>query len=191
MKRTLLFLSALLLTLPMASNVIAGNYGKQKVIYHINYDNPKQQAGALRNIQNHINAVGAENLEVKVVLHGNGLSLLTYPESLSKTKLKQANATEEMQAKVDGLKTQGVQFNVCANTLKGKKISMEDDLYNDPTLREIKKSIDVTQEFTINDICAILDGHIRTHRRWVKKMLAEGKLLKIGQNRSTRYRLVS
>jgi len=130
MKKLMLFLSVLFLTLPMASNVIAAGYGKQKVIYHINYDNPKQQAGALRNIQNHINAVGAENLEVKVVLHGNGLSLLTYPESLSKTKLKQANATEEMQARVDGLKTQGVQFNVCANTLKGKKISREDDLYN-------------------------------------------------------------
>ena len=31
---------------------------KQKVVYHINYDNPKAQAGALRNIQNHTNAVG-------------------------------------------------------------------------------------------------------------------------------------
>jgi len=35
-----------------------------------------------------------------------------------------------MQAKVDGLKDQGVKFRVCANTLKGKKISLEDDLYN-------------------------------------------------------------
>jgi uncharacterized protein len=130
MKRLMLFLSMLFIALPMAGSAIAADYGKQKVIYHINYDNPKQQAGALRNIQNHINAVGAENLEVKVVLHGNGLSLLTYPESLSKTKLKQANATDEMQAKIDGLKVQGVQFNVCANTLKGKKISVEEDLYN-------------------------------------------------------------
>ena len=35
-----------------------------------------------------------------------------------------------MQVKVDGLKNQGVTFNVCANTLKGKNISLEDDLYN-------------------------------------------------------------
>ncbi len=130
MKRLMLFLSVFLLALPMATTVLAGDYGKQKVVYHVNYDNPKQQAGALRNIQNHINAVGAENVELRVVLHGNGLSMLTYPESLSKTKLKQANATDQMQAKVDGLKSQGVQFNVCANTLKGKKISREDDLYN-------------------------------------------------------------
>ena len=32
------------------------SYGKQKVVYHINYDNPKAQTGALRNIQNHIAA---------------------------------------------------------------------------------------------------------------------------------------
>ena len=59
-------------------------YEKQKVVYHINYDNPKAQAGALKNIQNHINAVGAENLDLKVVLHGNGLALLLEPESLEK-----------------------------------------------------------------------------------------------------------
>ena len=48
-------------------NTVQANdrYGKQKVVYHINYDNPKKQGGALRNIQNHINAVGAENLDLK------------------------------------------------------------------------------------------------------------------------------
>ncbi|MCK4834711.1 MAG: hypothetical protein KAT12_08025, partial [Gammaproteobacteria bacterium] len=54
--------------LMMTTAAQAGDrYGKQKVVYHINYDNPKKQAGALRNIQNHINAVGAENLDLKVV----------------------------------------------------------------------------------------------------------------------------
>ena len=112
------------------SAIAASGYEKQKVVYHINYDNPKQQAGAMRNIQNHINAVGADNLELKVVLHGNGLSLLTYPDSLKKTKLKHANASDQMQARVSGLKDQGVKFQVCANTLKGKKINLEDDLYD-------------------------------------------------------------
>jgi intracellular sulfur oxidation DsrE/DsrF family protein len=106
-------------------------YGKQKVVYHINYDNPKKQAGALRNIQNHINAVGAENLELKVVLHGNGLALLLEPESLPQlTKFKHANANETMTAKIDSLKNQGVEFNVCANTVKGRKVNLENDLYN-------------------------------------------------------------
>ena len=46
-------------------------YGKQKVVYHINSeggDGSKKHLGAMRNIQNHINAVGAENIDVKVVL---------------------------------------------------------------------------------------------------------------------------
>ncbi|MCW8931428.1 MAG: DsrE family protein [Gammaproteobacteria bacterium] len=105
-------------------------YGKQKVVYHINYDNPKAQAGALRNIQNHINATGEENLDLQVVLHGKGLSLLLEPDAQKNTKLKHGNATDDIQAKISGLKDQGVDFNVCANTLKGKKIDYEKDLYD-------------------------------------------------------------
>jgi len=114
-----------------SSQIIAGErYGKQKVVYHINYDNPKAQAGALRNIQNHINALGADNLDLKVVLHGKGLSLLLEPDAAETTKLKAGNATDAMQAKITGLKDQGVAFSVCANTLKGKKIKYDDDLYD-------------------------------------------------------------
>ena len=120
------------LCLLMASTVNASErYGKQKVVYHINYDTPKKQAGALRNIQNHINAVGAENLDLKVVLHGNGLALLLEPDSLSKLKkFKHANADESMTAKIDGLKNQGVSFNVCANTVRGRKVDLNSDLYD-------------------------------------------------------------
>ena len=107
----------------------ADRYTKQKVVYHINYYGAKQQEGALRNIQNHINAVGAENLDLKVVMHGNGVSLVMEPEYLSDTKMKEANATAEMQAKIAGLKQQGVEFNICANTLKGRQVPM-DALYD-------------------------------------------------------------
>jgi intracellular sulfur oxidation DsrE/DsrF family protein len=107
----------------------AARYAKQKVVYHINYYDPKKQAGALRNIQNHINAVGAENLDLKVVLHGNGVALLLEPDGLEGTKMKEANATDEMQARISGLKDQGVSFNICANTLKGRKVDTA-DLYD-------------------------------------------------------------
>ena len=101
------------------------------MVYHINYDNPKQQAGALRNIQNHINAVGAENLDLKVVLHGNGLALLLEPDSLEKlNKFKHANADQNMTAKVSNLKDKGVDFQVCNNTVKGRKVNIETDLYD-------------------------------------------------------------
>lgn len=98
----------------------AESYGKQKVVYHINYeggDADKKYRGALRNIQNHINAVGAENMEIKVVLHGNGLGLL-----------KNAKANEKLKGQVVSLKSQNVKFNVCNNTLKGRKINYEADL---------------------------------------------------------------
>jgi len=125
---------ALLISLSffVGGNALADNgYGKQKVVYHINYDDPKKQAGGLKNIQNHINAVGAKNLDIKVVLHGHGLSLLLDPESLSKLKkFKHANADEKMMARVDSLKDQGVNFNVCNNTIRGRKVDLEGDLYN-------------------------------------------------------------
>ena len=118
----------LLMTTAVSANE---RYGKQKVVYHINYDNPKKQAGALRNVQNHINAVGAENLDLKIVLHGNGLALLLEPDSLEKLKkFKHANADDKMTAKIDGLKDQGVEFNVCANTVRGRKVDVDSDLYN-------------------------------------------------------------
>jgi len=124
----LIFTAIFLLT---STAVFADRYNKQKVVYHINYDMPKKQAGALRNIQNHINAVGAENMDIKVVLHGNGLALLVNPDSLTHLpKFKHANATDAMTSKVDGLKNQGVKFQVCANTIKGRKVDMENDLYN-------------------------------------------------------------
>jgi len=100
-------------------------YDKQKVVYHINYDNPKRQGGALRNIQNHINAVGKENLDLRIVMHGKGLTLILDPQEASNTKFKAGNATPGTIAKIDGLKDQGIKFQVCANTLRGKKVKLE------------------------------------------------------------------
>jgi hypothetical protein len=103
---------------------------KQKVVYHINGDDPKQQTGALRNVQNHINAVGKDKLDLRVVMHGNGVSMVLLPESLENVKgFKHANADPQMQASIDGLKQQGVAFKVCANTLEGRKVNREADLY--------------------------------------------------------------
>jgi intracellular sulfur oxidation DsrE/DsrF family protein len=78
----------------------------------------------LRNIQNHINAVGAGNLEVQVVMHGDGLSLLLPPDEVDGTKMQQGNADDQMQARIAGLKQQGVAFKICANTLKGREVDL-------------------------------------------------------------------
>lgn len=105
----------------MMANAEAGRYGKQKVVYHINYpggEGGKKYYGALRNIQNHINAVGQDNLEVAVVMHGNGLGLLM-----------QAKDDLKLQGNVSNLKAQNVSFNVCSNTLRGRKIDKDKDLF--------------------------------------------------------------
>jgi intracellular sulfur oxidation DsrE/DsrF family protein len=126
MKRILMSLAALaaivglgLLATPEAS---AEGYGKQKVVYHINGEGgPESKAykGAMRNIQNHINAVGAENLDMKVVMHGNGVGLVMA-----------AQADGTLQTIIGSLKAQNVSFHVCNNTLVGRNISYENDLYD-------------------------------------------------------------
>ena len=106
-------------------------YERQHVVYHINYDNPKAQAGALKHIQNHIHAVGANFLDLRVVLHGDGLSLLLEPSSLNKVKnFKFANANEEMTAKIAALKDEGVAFYVCGITAADRKVDYRTDLYD-------------------------------------------------------------
>ena len=99
----------------------ADRYGKQKVVYHINYNGEGETSykSAMGNIQNHINAVGAENMEIAVVLHGDGLGLLM-----------SAKDDDALQTRIASLKGQGVKFDVCNNTLTGRDISWEDDLYD-------------------------------------------------------------
>ena len=121
--KSLVVLALGILVFATAGNSAASEsrYGQQKVVYHINYDggqDSKKYRGAMRNIQNHINAVGAENMDIKVVLHGNGVSLL-----------REAKTNEKLQMSVTNLKTQNVSFHVCNNTLTGRKISYENDLF--------------------------------------------------------------
>ncbi|MGI9400766.1 MAG: hypothetical protein ACR2O0_05890 [Rhizobiaceae bacterium] len=95
--------AAMSMTLFQAGDIFAGErYGKRKVVYHIYYNggpDDKKYRGAMRNIQNHINAVGAENMEIKVVLHGNGVALL-----------KTAKENKTFQTTVASLKSQNVEI---------------------------------------------------------------------------------
>ncbi|MEW5964807.1 MAG: DsrE family protein [Pseudomonadota bacterium] len=127
LKSILAAASAAILLLSIAGPVSADDrYGKQKVVYHINYDGGDGGVAyikALKNIQNHINAVGKDNIEVKVVMHGEGLNVL-----------RDAVKDLKLQGEVTNLKNQQVAFAVCANTLKGRKLDYEKDLF------EVEKS---------------------------------------------------
>jgi intracellular sulfur oxidation DsrE/DsrF family protein len=98
---------------------LAADYARQKVAYHINTGDEKQLIAAMGNIQNHINAVGKDNIDLKVVMHGPGVDLL-----------KIAHTNPDMQSKIANLKSQGIAFQVCNNTLKSRKINYKNDLFD-------------------------------------------------------------
>jgi intracellular sulfur oxidation DsrE/DsrF family protein len=75
----------------------------------------------MRNAQNHINALGEDNYEIQFVLHGNGVELLR----------SVVNENSDAAGRVDSLRAQGVEFKICANTLKGRKIALEDLYFAD------------------------------------------------------------
>lgn len=126
MKKLLTIAIAVMLPLVGAGSALAAE--KQKVVYHLNSDDAKHQMAFMQNVQNHINAVGKENLDLRVVMHGPGVSLL-----------QNAKKNEDVKSRVDNLKLQGISFNVCANTLKGKKINAKTDMY-DVTEKDIVPS---------------------------------------------------
>ena len=90
-------------------------YHQQKVLYHMN---DAQLAGpGLRNIKNHLNAVGDENAEVVVVTHGKGIDFL-----LDGWKDAKGNSHADT---VQELANRGVTFQICANTIKGRNIDKD------------------------------------------------------------------
>ena len=116
----LLVAAAGAVALALAANfAAAGEYAKQKVVYHINYNDEAALKGALRNVQSHINAVGKDRLDLKIVMHGAGVDLL-----------KIANTDMDVQRTIINLKRQHVAFQVCGDTLKGRKIDYRKDLYD-------------------------------------------------------------
>ncbi|QKT04010.1 DsrE family protein [Ectothiorhodospiraceae bacterium 2226] len=90
----------------------ANGYQKQKAVYHIN-DAENAFAG-LRNIQNHLNAVGDENADIVVVTHGRGIDFL-----LSDWADSQGRSLGDP---VHELASRGVEFKICNNTLVGRQI---------------------------------------------------------------------
>ena len=119
MTRTLtpLLAALLLATAPMAHAAKAANAKvaapavvQEKVVYHIN-DSANARA-ALRNIQNHITA--APDAKITVVTHGKGIDFLLND---AKDDKGEAYLTQ-----VAGLKEKGVDFRVCQNTLKSRKL---------------------------------------------------------------------
>jgi len=87
-------------------------YKAQKVVYHMNDINWGYRG--LRNMKNHLNALGDKNLKAVMVFHSSGGFIV-----VDGKKDKKGHAFGDQ---IQALANRGVKFALCANTVRGKKI---------------------------------------------------------------------
>jgi len=93
----------------------AQDYAPQQVVYHVNYGEISRINATLRNINNHIEAVGEDAIDLKVVVHGPALEYFIA-----------ASNDQDKQMALDSLRFQNVQFLICKNTLLSYQLTRED-----------------------------------------------------------------
>ena len=123
-----LAIAGLLGLIPLTGAAAAPDDGPQRVVYHIDSGDLERQRSALRNVSNHLNDVGDERLEIRVVAQGDGVSMLVVPEATADLALY-GNATTQIQMLIENLRVRGVRFVVCANSLRRRNILATDRLY--------------------------------------------------------------
>jgi len=84
----------------------------QSVMYHLNDIN--KAFGTLRNVKNHLNALGDKNINIIIVTHSSGAFTLVDGS--------QDRRGHSFEANIQTLANRGVKFEICANTIRGKKI---------------------------------------------------------------------
>ncbi|MEW6590856.1 MAG: DsrE family protein [Pseudomonadota bacterium] len=106
MKRffTPMIAAAMLATAPMAAQA-----AEEKVVYHVN--DAAVARAAMNNVNNHLNA--SPDAKIVIVTHGKGIDFLLNDAKDDKG---------DYMAQIAGLSAKGVKFNVCANTLKARKL---------------------------------------------------------------------
>ena len=87
---------------------------KLNVVYHVS--EAERVPFVLGNIQNHIDGVGGpENVHIVLVAHGPAINAFNDVE-----------ATDRVRAAVSKLKDEGVELDMCGNTMKGFNISLDE-----------------------------------------------------------------
>jgi intracellular sulfur oxidation DsrE/DsrF family protein len=109
-------------TAPWVRQMEFAAYGRQQVIYHVD-EGAGFFNGRFRHVlqvaQNHVNAVGADKLDLRIVMQSEGVDLLAW-----------AKKDPTARAQVDALKAQGVKFEICRNTLIKRRIDPDRELYD-------------------------------------------------------------
>jgi intracellular sulfur oxidation DsrE/DsrF family protein len=105
---------ALLLTLMTALPTLAAD--KQKVVYHLADED--KVSFVLNNMRNHIEGVGGpQNVQLVLVMHGQVVKAFA-----------DIDAVDRVRNSVKALQADGVEVDVCANSLKVNKLAMSDML---------------------------------------------------------------
>jgi intracellular sulfur oxidation DsrE/DsrF family protein len=94
-------------------------HARQKVVYQIDTGDLATEKIALANIRNHVRTLGKDNIDLRVVIHGDGVLLL-----------RRAKHDENLKAAIDNLKLLGVTFEVAADALADRKLDYRTDLYD-------------------------------------------------------------
>jgi intracellular sulfur oxidation DsrE/DsrF family protein len=118
-KGLVLAVSLLGLAFTAQAGTAKNGYNKQKVVYHIN--DIHKATGALRNVKNHLNALGDENVEIIVVTHSSGAFALV--DGAMGKKNPKNGKPYNFNDTIAALAARGVKFQICANTIRGKKIN--------------------------------------------------------------------
>ena len=104
---------------------VAADYyaGAEKAVYHITVDaDEKGYLAILGNLRNHHNALVATGVtpDLKVVINGSGIRLLTLAQEL------EFDANARLPGAIKEAKERGVEFEICYNTLTGRKIKFSE-----------------------------------------------------------------
>ena len=112
---------ALLLSVILAFPAFAGD--KQKVVYHLSDED--KASFVLGNIRNHIEGMGGpDKVQIVLVMHGPAVKAFV-----------DIDAVDKIRNGVKSLQEDGVEIDVCANTLKAYNLTLGDML---PGLVEAK-----------------------------------------------------
>lgn len=107
--RLALAASALSFVAPAA---LADAANKQGVVIQVSDDNPKTWNQALNVVKNVQSAYGKENVDVELVVFGNGSGLLKFDSPLAN--------------RIDDTLAAGAMVSMCENTMKGQKLTQAD-----------------------------------------------------------------
>lgn len=85
---------------------------KYRAVFDLSAETPERWDGALKNIENLRRALGPENVQVELVVHGNAYPLVQRSNTAMEDRLR-------------GLQEAGVQLSLCENTMKRFEVSRE------------------------------------------------------------------